>query len=246
MFSGEYCKNFKNTNFEENLGTAAFNFPSIFYLDLDIHGTPEMVKKVKIALDSTNIPSPNRVPVVVLKKYDPGLTYVLADIFKMGLKESFFPDCQKTPFVISVFINIGSGLWLKNYSHVSFILSLVKSLKNLQIRGLLVTSRNVLFFLISSMVSGTHVLLQILWHLHLTELLWVRTDWDYFSWSTWNPRLLTGFENVFFFTNWNIMELKVRCLVLFLHFAAGSFVQFGMTSFRSKVLIILVFFKVPF
>ena len=56
---------------------------------------------------------------------------------------------------------LGKGLLLKTTALLVFLMWLVKSLKNLSIKGLLITKRNVTFFLISSMVLGLLDQLQI-------------------------------------------------------------------------------------
>ena len=63
--------------------------------------------------------------------------------------------------MVPVFENVGKGLVLKTTALLVFFLWLVKSLKNLEIIGLLITQRNVIFFLISSMVLGVLDQLQI-------------------------------------------------------------------------------------
>ena len=52
-----------------------------------------MVKKVIRNLDSSNVSGPDCIPVVVLKNYEPELSYILAKLFNMCLKEFGFPDC---------------------------------------------------------------------------------------------------------------------------------------------------------
>ena len=46
---------------------------------------------------------PDCVPLVVLKNCEPELSYILAKIFNMCLKESCFPDCWKVSSVVPVF-----------------------------------------------------------------------------------------------------------------------------------------------
>ena len=43
-------------------------------------------------LVSSKAPSPDCIPVVVLKNYDPELSHILAELFNMCLKESCLPD----------------------------------------------------------------------------------------------------------------------------------------------------------
>ena len=66
---------------------------------------------------------------VVLKNCEPVLSYMLADLSHMSLKESCFPDCWKVLSVAPEFKNVGEMCTAKN---------LVKSLKNLLIKGLLI------------------------------------------------------------------------------------------------------------
>ena len=68
-------------------------FPSRTYLKLhDISITPKMVKKVITNLDSSKASGPDCIPVVVLKNCEPELSYILAELFNICLKESCFPD----------------------------------------------------------------------------------------------------------------------------------------------------------
>ena len=62
-----------------------------------------MVKKVITNLDSTKVSGPDCILLVVLKNYEPELSYILAELFNMCLKESCFPDCWKASLVVPVF-----------------------------------------------------------------------------------------------------------------------------------------------
>ena len=57
--------------------------------------TPRMVKKAIMNLNSSKASSPGCIPVVFLKNCEPELSYILAELFIMCLKESCFPDCWK-------------------------------------------------------------------------------------------------------------------------------------------------------
>ena len=61
---------------------------------------------------------------VVLKNYEPELSFILADLFSKCLKESYFPDIWKVSSVVPVFKNVGERSTAKNYCPVS-LLSLV-------------------------------------------------------------------------------------------------------------------------
>ena len=82
-------------------------------------------------LHLSKVSSPDCIPVVVLKKCEPELSYILAKLFNKCLKESCFPDCWKVSSVVPVFKNVGKGLQLKTTALLVFFLWLVKSLKNL-------------------------------------------------------------------------------------------------------------------
>ena len=80
-----------------------------------------MVKKVITNLDSSKASGPDCIPVVVLKKFEPDLSYILAKLFNMCLKESCFPDCWKASSVVPVFKNFGERSIAKNYRPVSLL-----------------------------------------------------------------------------------------------------------------------------
>ena len=83
-----------------------------------------MVKKVITNLNLPKVSSPDCILDVVLKPCESELSYILAELFNMRLKESCFPDCWKVSFIIAVFENIGEKSSAKNYGHVN-LLSLV-------------------------------------------------------------------------------------------------------------------------
>ena len=87
----------------------------------NISVTPKMVKKVIINLDLSKASGPDCIPDVVLKKYEPELSYILAELFNKRLKESCFPDCWKISSVAPVFKNAGERSTAKNYRPVSFL-----------------------------------------------------------------------------------------------------------------------------
>ena len=78
-----------------------------------------MVKKVITNLHSSKASGPDRIPVMVLKNCEPELSYILAKLFNMCLKESCFPDCWKVSSVVPVFKNVGERSTAKNYCPVS-------------------------------------------------------------------------------------------------------------------------------
>ena len=64
-----------------------------------------MVKKVTAKLDSSKASGPDCIAVVVLKNCQPERSYILAELFNMCLKDSYFPDFWKVSSVVSLFNN---------------------------------------------------------------------------------------------------------------------------------------------
>ena len=125
------------------------------------------------------------------------------------------------------------------------IRGLRSNFKNLLIIGLLITWRNVAFFLISSMVLGLLDQLQIFLQLCLIELLGLLTGLGLLELEHLiYPRLLTEFGMLVFFTNLSFMEFQVRYLALFLLFLViGGFGLFWMGNLHKNIQLMLVFLK---
>ena len=97
-------------------------FPSRTNLKLhNISVTPKMAQKVVTNLDSSKTSGPDCIPVVVLKKCEPEISYTPAELFNMCLKMSCFPDCWKVLSVIRVFEIVRERSIAKNYSPVSLL-----------------------------------------------------------------------------------------------------------------------------
>ena len=64
---------------------------------------------------------PDCIQVVVLKNYEPELSYMLAELFNMCLKESCLPNCWKVSLVVPVINNVGERSTTKNYHPVSLL-----------------------------------------------------------------------------------------------------------------------------
>ena len=90
-----------------------------------------MVKTIIINLDSSKVSGPDCISVVVLKNCDPELSYISAELFKMCLKESCFPDFWNISLVFPVFNNIGERSTAKNYHPVSLLSVVSKVLEKL-------------------------------------------------------------------------------------------------------------------
>ena len=83
----------KNFNLD-NSGISLPGFRSRINMKVNnIPVTPKLVNKVKTNIDSLKVSGPHHIPVVVLNKCKPGLSYILAELFNIYLKESCFPDC---------------------------------------------------------------------------------------------------------------------------------------------------------
>ena len=96
-------------------------------------------------------PGADCIPVMVLKKREPELSYILAEFFNICLKESCFSSYWKFSSLVPVFQNVGESTLAQNYRPAS-ILFVVSN--NLKILDFTITSSYVSSFLISSTVSG--------------------------------------------------------------------------------------------
>ena len=96
--------------------------------------TPKFVKKVITNLDLLQASGPDFIPLMILKNCEPELSYILAEIFNICLKEPCFSDYWKVSSVDPVVENVRKGLRLKATALLVSFLCFVKSLI-----GLLVT-----------------------------------------------------------------------------------------------------------
>ena len=110
-----------NSNLDDS-GVSLAVLPSRTNLKLhNISVTPKMVRKVVMNLDLSKASGPDCISVVVLKNWEPELSYILAELFNKCLKESCFPDCWKVSSVVPVFKNVGERSTAKNYRPVSLL-----------------------------------------------------------------------------------------------------------------------------
>ena len=110
---------FKNSNLDDSCIFLPV-FPSRTNLKLhNISVTLRMVEKVITNLEFSKASGPDCIPVVVLKDYEPELSYILVELFNKCLKESCFPDCWKVSMVVPVFKNVRETATAKNYRPVS-------------------------------------------------------------------------------------------------------------------------------
>ena len=114
-----FAKNFsKNSNLVMSLPVFHFRINVKLH---NISRTPKMVKKVITNLESSKPSGPDCLPVVVLKKCGPELSYILAELFNMCLKEPCFPDCWKVSSVVPEFKNVRERSSVKKYRPVSLL-----------------------------------------------------------------------------------------------------------------------------
>ena len=74
-----------------------------------------MVTKIITNLDLSKASVPDCIPVVVLKKCEPEPSYILAELFNMCPKKSYFPDYWKISSVVPVYKNVGERSMAKSY-----------------------------------------------------------------------------------------------------------------------------------
>ena len=127
---------FKNSNLGDS-GISLPVSPSKTNLKLrNISVTPSMVKKVIANLDSSKTSGPDCIPVVVLKNCESELSYILAELFNMCLKESYFPECWKVSSVVPLFKSVGERSAAKNYCTVSLLSVVSKVFEKLENNGI--------------------------------------------------------------------------------------------------------------
>ena len=86
-----------------------YDWPNLKLHNISV--TPKMLKQVITNLDLSKASGPDCITVVVLKKCEPELSYILAELFNKCLK------CLKeeVPSVVPVFKNVGERSTAKNY-----------------------------------------------------------------------------------------------------------------------------------
>ena len=115
-----FAENFSLNSPLDDSGISLPVFPCRTNLKLhNVSVTPKILKKVVMNLDLSKASGPDCIPMVVLKNCQPGLSYILAELFIKCLKESCFPDCWKVSSVVPVFKNVGERSTAKNYCPVN-------------------------------------------------------------------------------------------------------------------------------
>ena len=109
LFAGDFSKN-------PNLDDPSISLPiSPSRTNLKLHNTSATRKMVKKIITNLNL------SVVVLKNCEPELSYILAELFNMCLKESCFPDCWKVSSVVPEFKNVGERSTSKSNCPLSLL-----------------------------------------------------------------------------------------------------------------------------
>ena len=203
----------KNPNLDDSSMSLPV-FPSRTNLKLrNISVTSKMLKKVIMNLDLSKLSGPDCIPVVVLKSFEVGLSYILDELFNKCLKEFCFPDCWTVSSVVPVFKNVGERFTAKNYHPVILLSVVSKVIEKLVNNRIVDRLEKLTFFLISNMVLGLLDQLQIFSQLYLVELLGLLTSLGVLKlWHLIYPRLFTGFGMLVYFTNLSLMEFQVRYL----------------------------------
>ena len=80
-----------------------------------------MVEKVITILDSSKASSPDFIRLLFLRNCEPQLSYILAELFNMCMKEFYSPNRWKVSLVVTVFKNIaGSSRSRKTWSQEKY------------------------------------------------------------------------------------------------------------------------------
>ena len=175
--------------------------------------TLKLGKKFITNLLSSRVPGADFVPVVVLRNCEPELSYILAELFNMCLKESCFPDCWKISSVVPVFMdavfkNVGERSTAKNYRPVKLFLVVSKIFTKFVNNKLSDNLEKCGLFSISSMVSGL-----------VSDRTGEAFNRSQATRAVIYPRLSTGFGILVFFINSNLMEFQVGYSAIFLLFS---------------------------
>ena len=102
-------------NFSEksNLDDSGISFPAFLSrTNMNLHNISVTLKLVQNAitkLELSKASEPDRIPVVILKNCEPELSYILAELINLCLKESCFSDCWKVLSVVPVTLLVVSS-----------------------------------------------------------------------------------------------------------------------------------------
>ena len=184
---------------------------------------------------------PDCIQVVVLKNYEPELSYILAELFNMCLKESCLPNCWKVSLVVPVINNVGERSTTKNYHPVSLLSEVFEKL---------VTDSIVDQLEKCDLFSDFQYGFRSSWS--TADLLIVVSDKIPGAFNRSGAtravaldiyKAFTDFDMLVFFANWSLMEFLVRYLVLFL---LSSVIGGFRENLHKNIQLMLQFLKGPF
>ena len=98
---------------------------------------------------------------MVVRNYEPKLSYVLDELLNKFRKQSCFPDSWKLSSLVPVYKNVGERSIAKNYDPVSVLFVVSKVLEKLVNNRIVDHLEKLCLFSVSSMVLGLLYLLQI-------------------------------------------------------------------------------------
>ena len=120
--------------------------------------------------------SPDCIPVVVVRNFESELSYILAGVFNVCLRESCFLDCWKVSLVAPVFKNVWKRSTTKNHFPVNLLFMVSEVFEKLVNIRIVDHLKKYDLFLIASMVLGLLDQLYIFWQLCLIALLELLTS----------------------------------------------------------------------
>ena len=96
----------ENTNLDDSI----FSPASPWGTNLKLHNIPvtlNLVNKVITDLLLSKASGPNCIQVMILKNWEPKISYILAEFFNMSLQESYFRYCWKVSSMVFGLKNVG-------------------------------------------------------------------------------------------------------------------------------------------
>ena len=141
-----FTENFSNNS---NIGDSGISLPAFASrTNLELYNfsvIARLVKKVIINHDLAKVSGLDCIPVIVVKNCEPELSYILSWTLQYVSEGILLFILLEDPSCVLIFKNVVERSTTTTPQLV-FFLWLVKYLNNLQITGLLITSRNVAFF----------------------------------------------------------------------------------------------------
>ena len=113
-----------------------------------------MVKKIIANLGSSKASGPDYILVVVLKNCESELSYILAELFNICLKESYLPKGWNVSLLVPVLKNVGERSTAKKYRPVSLLSVVSKVFEKFVNNRIVAQLEKCGLFLISIMVLG--------------------------------------------------------------------------------------------